>query len=179
MTPDFTIISDRPEIIKVDEQNRLHSENGPAVKWRDEMEQFYFHGVGVPGFVIVSPEKITIKDIEQEKNAEIRRIMIQRYKGGVKAYMKDSNAKKVSEDEWGIIWLKERGDDFPLVVVEVVNSTPEPDGSFKHYWLRVSSQAYNGDTMKYPQAAIASTWRRKDGSLAFENWREYVPTKQS
>jgi len=25
----------------------------------------------------------------------------------------------------------------PIVLLEVVNSTREPDGSFKHYWLRV------------------------------------------
>jgi hypothetical protein len=131
--------------------------------------------VRIPEFVVTNPETITVKDISDEKNAEVRRIMIQRYKGGIVQYMKDSKAKKGKSDKWGTIWVKERDNDFPLVVVEVINSTPEPDGSLKHYWIRVSSKEYNGDTMKYPQAAIASTWRRKDGSLAFENWREYQP----
>ena len=48
MTPQFTIIADRPEILKLDDEGRLHSETGAAVKWRDGMEQYYWHGVAVP-----------------------------------------------------------------------------------------------------------------------------------
>jgi len=175
----FCMISDRPELLLVDAQNRPHCDNGPFCRWRDGTGLFSIHGVRVPEFVVTNPENITVKDIAEEKNAEVRRIMIQRYRGGVIAYMNDSCANMVKKDKWGTLWVKERKGDFPLVVVEVVNSTPEPDGSFKHYWIRVSSQAYSGDTLKYPQAAIASTWRRKDGSLAFEDWHEYQPTKES
>ena len=35
------------------------------------------------------------------------------------------------------VWRASRKDDAPLVMLEVVNSTPEPDGSFHHYLLRV------------------------------------------
>ena len=59
MTPDFTIISDRPEIIKVDEALVLHCENGPAVKWRDGMEQYYWRGVNIPDAWIKDKQSIT------------------------------------------------------------------------------------------------------------------------
>lgn len=45
-----------------------------------------------------------------------------------------------------------RKGDTPLVVVEVVNSTPEPDGSQKHYLLRVPP------TMTDCQSAVAWTF---------------------
>lgn len=44
---------------------------------------------------------------------------------------------KVHEDDCGELYRKELAGDEPLVMVRVVNSTPEPDGSFKRYMLRV------------------------------------------
>jgi hypothetical protein len=44
----------------------------------------------------------------------------------------------VSHDDYGMLWKLEREDwREPVVMVGVVNSTPEPDGSFKEYFLRV------------------------------------------
>ena len=39
----------------------------------------------------------------------------------------------------GEVWLNcaERPGDDPMVMVEVINSSPEPDGSYRTYWLRV------------------------------------------
>lgn len=76
MTPQFTIISDRPEIIKTDNDGRLHCENGPAVKWRDGMEQYYWGGVSVPDLWIkdkssITPEiALTWENIEQRRCAQ-------------------------------------------------------------------------------------------------------------
>ena len=36
-----------------------------------------------------------------------------------------------------LLYRKEFEDDEPLMLVKVLNSTPEPDGSFKSYFLRV------------------------------------------
>ena len=33
--------------------------------------------------------------------------------------------------------MRSINDDEPIVMVEVINATPEPDGTPKHYWLRV------------------------------------------
>lgn len=35
------------------------------------------------------------------------------------------------------MWRIDLDDDEPVVMVEVVNSTPEPDGTRRTYWLRV------------------------------------------
>jgi hypothetical protein len=43
----------------------------------------------------------------------------------------------VQRDEAGVLWRIELEGDEPLVMVEVVNSTPEPDGTHRTYWLRV------------------------------------------
>lgn len=73
MTKDFTIISDRPEILKIDDEKRLHCENGAAVKWRDGMEQYYWHGVCVPDHWIKDRKNISAVEILEHKNAEVRR----------------------------------------------------------------------------------------------------------
>ncbi|GAA2645547.1 hypothetical protein GCM10009864_04690 [Streptomyces lunalinharesii] len=36
-----------------------------------------------------------------------------------------------------MLWRVDLPDDEPVVMVEVVNSTPEPDGTHRTYWLRV------------------------------------------
>jgi hypothetical protein len=61
--------------------------------------------------------------------------MIDRY--GPAQYLVDSGAKKIQQDEWGALYRKEVPGDEPILMVKVINSTAEPDGTFKDYWLRV------------------------------------------
>ena len=72
-TKDFTIIADRPETLKIDEQGRLHNEAGPAVKWRDGMEQYYWHGLSIPDWWIKNKKRLTPKIALSQENAELRR----------------------------------------------------------------------------------------------------------
>ena len=76
--------------------------------------------------------------------------MIELY--GQTRYLMDSGAKEISRDEFGILYRKEIVDDEPLVMVKVVNSTPEPDGSFKDYFIRVPPD------METAHAAVAWTF---------------------
>ena len=49
-----------------------------------------------------------------------------------------SGGEPAQQDDYGRLWrLGPLLDDEEYVAVEVVNSTPEPDGSFRHYFLRV------------------------------------------
>ena len=115
-------------------RRRLHHETHAALE--SDIEDLYFwHGVLVPAFVVVRPDWITVKHIETEENAEVRRVMIERM--GYERYILESGAQLVHSDEIGALYRKELPDDEPLVVVHVVNSTPEPDGSLKRYALRV------------------------------------------
>jgi hypothetical protein len=61
--------------------------------------------------------------------------MLERF--GQDRYIRESGARLLHEDEWGKLWCTDLPGDEPLMVVEVVNSTAEPDGSFRNYMLRV------------------------------------------
>jgi hypothetical protein len=128
-------ICERPETIQRDEQGRLHNPDGPAVKYRDGWGLYAVHGVRLPADIIENPDSITVKRIDSENNAEIRRVMLERF--GTPRYIQESGAKEIAKDDWGKLYRVELAGDEPLVMAEVLNSTPEPDGSIKVYWLRV------------------------------------------
>jgi hypothetical protein len=88
--------------------------------------------------IVEAPETLTVEQIRNEPNQEIRRIMVERFTP--ERFLQESDARKIDSDDWGILWeIPDAPDDpdRPLRMVEVVNSTPEPDGSSKRYWLRV------------------------------------------
>jgi len=128
-------ISDRPCKLERDDRGRLHCEDGPAIAYRDGWSLYYWHGVAVSAQVIERSEEITTGMIDSEDNAEVRRVMMERYGEG--RYLEDSGATLINEGTLGKLYRREFDDDEPLVMVRVINSTPEPDGSSKAYWLEV------------------------------------------
>lgn len=114
--------------------------------------------------MIENPDKLTTAVIDNERNAEVKRVMVERY--GQVRYLKDSGARIVhGGDAFGVLYRIEMGFDEPLVMVKVKNSTPEPDGSFKEYFLRVPPN------IQTAQAAVAWTF-------ALEN-EEYSPVVET
>jgi hypothetical protein len=160
----IVFVSDRPSEIHQDETNRLHNLTGPSMAFRDGYSLWHIHGVTVPPDIIKDRSTITVTRIEKETNAEVRRVMIELY--GQSRYLMDSGAKLIQEDECGKLWKKDIPDDEPLVMVEVINSTPEEDGHSKTYFLRVHPELRpfrKGHPFKNPQPltahnAIASTF---------------------
>ena len=65
-------------------------------------------------------------------------VLIDRY--GYARYLKDADAIVIDRDECGTLYMCTFPDDEPLKMVEVKNATPEPDGSFRTYFLRVPPQ---------------------------------------
>ena len=129
-TPEICFISDRHSEIHKDESGRLHNENGPAVLFRDGWALYRVHGVQVPKLIIETPELITLEMIDKESNAEIKRIMMERFGWG--RYLEESGAQVVDEskDQMGNpmrLLKKDLGQDFtePVVMVELTNSTIE------------------------------------------------------
>jgi hypothetical protein len=147
------LISARPSICSLNEEGALHSLSRAALEYPDGLKVFAIDGVRVPDYVITDPKKITKWRINKEGNVEVRRVMMDRYKlgeevHGVGAYVRDSNARRLDHDEkFGTLWNLPNGEVHAdrwvtretedIVMLEVVNSTPEPDGHFKHYMLRV------------------------------------------
>ena len=75
MHAEFCIVSDRPELLTVDEQRRPHNATGPFCMWRDGSRLYSWHGIRVPAWCIEQKDKITKETIIAEDNTEIRRAM--------------------------------------------------------------------------------------------------------
>lgn len=71
-------ISDRPITLLFDEQNRLHAEGEPAILFADGYSLYFHHGVTLPEkYGKVHPKNWKSKWLLEEKNAEIKRLLIQ------------------------------------------------------------------------------------------------------
>lgn len=178
------IVQHRPleihrEEVEVDGELRYqaHNTEGPAMLFRGDCEYsnlYAIHGVRVTKKIV--DKDFTYRDIENEENTEVRRVMIEIF--GTEQYLKECGAEFINEDEFGKLYKKEFENDDPIYMVEVVNSTPEPDGTFNHYFLEIDPTAYGG--VKTARAAIASTFRYEDdNSLVFKTPEEYVLSQES
>lgn len=114
--------------------------------------------------MVEAPETITAAEIQAEPNAEVRRVMLERF--GAARYIQEIGAKEIDRDldQYGarrVLYQAEMDGDEPLVMVQVVNSTPEPDGTYHEYWLRVDPRC------RTAREAVASTARWPDGRRVF------------
>jgi len=132
----FCLACDHPLEKHLDASGRLHNETGPAIVFADGYRLFSWHGRTVPGWIITSPERITIHHIESAPNIEIRTVLLERF--GMARFLAESGASIIHQDQCGVLYSIVLRDELePFVVVKVVNSTPEPDGTRKEYCLRV------------------------------------------
>ncbi|WP_449341711.1 DUF6745 domain-containing protein [Streptacidiphilus cavernicola] len=132
---EVALLTERPVELHQDEPGRLHRAEGPALAFPDGFALHAWRGMPVPadfldGLADLAPERIRVED-----NAELRRVMLEHY--GYDRYLADSGATPVHRDETGVLWRIDLDGDEPVVTVEVVNATPEPDGTHRVYWLRV------------------------------------------
>ena len=104
--------------------------------------------------------------------AEVRRVMIERFTP--ERYLRESEAVMLDEEHEppfpGLLHAQllqtDRPDDTPLVMVKCRNSSPEPDGSYKDYYLRVDPELrplmadgeFGGSQEMTCHNALASTW---------------------
>ena len=163
----LVIVSERPLVARTDDRGRLHGEQGPALAWSDGLEIWAWHGVRVDANVVMEPDSITVKSIDGEPNIERRRVLVERF--GEERLVREGGATLADEDETGRLWRRVMASSWPrdedVVVVEVVNSTPEPDGSRRTYFLRVPP------TTQTAREAVALTF-----SLRSEEYRPSTET---
>ena len=132
-------VSERHNVLVRDDRGRLSNLAGPACAYPDGWAIYAVHGVRVPADVIeTAADKFTRERILEEPNAEIRRVLIERV--GHERFLSLTEAKPIHDDRCGKLYRINLPNDEPIVLIEVVNSTPEPEGYFKHYFLRVPPQ---------------------------------------
>lgn len=129
------VLCERPTRLLRDEAGRLHSGDGPACEFPDGFALHAWSGMPMPAELFAQLPALTPERIRAEENAEVRRVMLEFF--GYERYLAESGARPEHRDETGILWRVELADDEDVVMVEVVNSTAEPDGTFRTYWLRV------------------------------------------
>nr|WP_234364981.1 hypothetical protein [Streptomyces sp. RTd22] len=129
------VIAERPVELHRDEAGRLDRGDGPALAFPDGFALYAWRGMPVPAEFLARLGELTPDRIRAEENAELRRVMLEHY--GYDRYLDESGAQPVHRDETGVLWRIDLAADEPVVMVEVVNSTPEPDGTHRTYWLRV------------------------------------------
>jgi hypothetical protein len=91
----FSIITDRPELLERDEQGRLHSDRGMAVRYRDGWGVHAWHGRRVPAWVITGPG---IEQIAAEWNVEIRRCAMESM--GWERFLAEARGASGEGEQW-------------------------------------------------------------------------------
>jgi len=155
---DLCVACERPLRISLNEVGRLHRADGPALELRCGYQQFAWNGFLVTEQFIRAPETLTVVQIETEPNVEVRRLMMERF--GKERFLIESGTEPIQSDDWGTLYRKELPRDEPLVMVKVINSTPEPDGTFREYFLRVPP------TMRTAREAVAWTFGKRETDYA-------------
>ena len=117
MHKEFCIVSDRPEVLLVDRQNRPHCDTGPFCRWRDGSALYSIHGVRVPAWIVERPHLITAGSIRSESNLEVRRIMIERlgpgkYLAACKAKVLDMDSLKTDNSAPRALMEDDRGEKY-------------------------------------------------------------------
>lgn len=160
--PDACLLLSRPSRIKRDGEGRLHSMEGEAIGWPVHEPWYFFRGRPIAAGLACksAPLAQLIADV---RDASLQREMIDWY--GEARFAVEA-ADDVKTDDFGTLyWVQLNGNE-DFAVVRVLNSTPEPDGTFKDYFIRVPHW------VQTPREAVAWTF-------GFNDARAYAPVAQT
>lgn len=93
---DVVVFQDRPSLIKMDDQNRVHSENGPCIQYSDGLSFYCWHGTAIPAEWIEDRESLTAKIAITWENIEQRRCACEII--GWAKILEELNAKVIDTD---------------------------------------------------------------------------------
>ncbi len=128
-------VSEKPLTLVSNAIGQPHNATGPAATWSDGFTVYSWRGVFVEPSLIERKQDISPDQITNEKNAEIRRVMLEIF--GEERYLRESGATMVQKDECGELYKVSFPGDEALTMVRVRNSSQEKDGTYKYYFLRV------------------------------------------
>lgn len=155
-TRGFVFACRHPLAIRKDDRLRPHAYEQPAIEFPNGYGICAWHGVLVSPYLVQAPKMLTVQYIQTASNVELRRVLIDRY--GQSKYLTECGATIIDQDERGILYRLNIPQDEALVMVQVTNTTPEPDGTFKKYFLRVPP------TITSAKEAIAWTFSLESNS---------------
>lgn len=165
------------------EEGRLHRDDGPAyitptrITWYKDGRKHgmdadkygslfcYYENIRVPPHYITNPESLTLQEVLAHVNTEVRFVGMKIV--GMDKVMNDKKTKIIHRDEEkGQVLFQIKGIfQDPVCYVKVVNSTQEPDGTFKDYYLCVPPD------VKTCKQAVAWTFRLEE--------QEYQPEQET
>lgn len=135
------VVTERPRLLATELVNdtfdevRLHSADGPAVRYADGWELYFWHGTRVPAWVVTDP---TAEAIDRETNIEVRRCAIESL--GWPAYLEESGTQLIATaPDPGNHGFELMLYDAPRNqrVLVAVNGSVERDGTRRRYGLPV------------------------------------------
>lgn len=141
---------DRPTIVQTDDRRRLHSASGPAIAFSDGWSFHAWKGIQVASWIIERRQEVTAKAIDREHDPTVRRCMIDIMTP--ERFIREGDAVTVAEDETGVLWNKTWTAWDAWAAVQVQNGTPEPDGTYRQYFLQVPP------TVRSARQAVAWTY---------------------
>ncbi len=154
----------RPPVVqRLDAEGRPHSESGPALAWDDGSSFYGWRGRPVPPELVDPAIPVTLARILREFDPGSRWVLIERY--GLGRFMRDAGAQEMHRNSSGTLYRLRSIVGPPIVAVRVVNHTPEPDGTYQEFWLRVPP------AMTTAREAVAWTFGLRE--------HEYHPKQQS
>lgn len=97
MHEEFCFVSDFPEFIKVDAENRSHCGNGPSHRWRDGWSLYHWHGVEIPAGWVEDKMSLSAEVALTWPNIEQRRAACEIL--GWEKILQELNARTIDKDE--------------------------------------------------------------------------------
>lgn len=165
------------------EEGNLHKDDGPAyitptrITWYRNGRKhgldadkwgsisYYYEGVRIPPHFYTKPDSLSITEVLAHNNTEVRYVGIKIV--GMDKVLESKNTTIIHEDKQKnqILFQIKGIFEEPVSYVKVVNSTQEPDGTYKDYYLCVPPD------MKTCKQAVAWTFRLEE--------QEYQPGQET
>jgi hypothetical protein len=165
------------------EEGNLHKDDGPAyitptrITWYKNGRKhgldadkwgsisYYYEGVRIPPHFYTKSDSLTIAEVLAHPNTEVRFVGMKIV--GMDRLLESNNTTIIHKDKQKnqILFQIKGIFDEPVSYVKVVNSTQEPDGTYKDYYLCVPP------TVKTCQEAVAWTFRLEE--------QEYQPEQET
>jgi hypothetical protein len=103
---------------------------------------YYYNDIAVPAKFVLQPDTVTFDEVVQHPNVEVRYVGL-RIIGYEKLMEKAKFIHSDKERNMDLFQLKVDETSTPVTLLRVVNSTPDPDGTYKNYFLSVPSDMTN------------------------------------